>query len=155
MSEIHVNIGQVKLGKGDVTLKALLGSCVGIGILWPEANRCALAHCLLPLNPVPSFAIDARFVDQAIPSLLALLKARPENFGQLKAVVAGGGNMTSPSGREVGELVGENNSRVALKLLKERGIPIVHVDVGGEEGRRISVNCRDFTFEIQPIPRII
>ncbi|MBX3041147.1 MAG: chemotaxis protein CheD, partial [Bdellovibrionaceae bacterium] len=93
---LDVHIGEVKVARNGETLKAILGSCVGIGLIWRRRGLCGLAHCLLPKSPVPTFVIGARFVDQAFPSLLALLKAHPEDYPELELILVGGGNMTNP-----------------------------------------------------------
>ncbi|MEJ0004348.1 MAG: chemotaxis protein CheD [Pararobbsia sp.] len=51
--EVVVRIGEAKAASHGV-LKATLGSCVGIGLLWRARQRCALAHCLLPESPSPN-----------------------------------------------------------------------------------------------------
>ncbi len=45
---INVHIGEIKIGKGNQVLHTLLGSCIGIGLLWPSQRLYGLAHCLLP-----------------------------------------------------------------------------------------------------------
>ena len=70
--EINVHIGEVKIATSDTILRALLGSCVGVAILWPERNIFGLAHCLLARSPDKEFKVGARYVDQAIYSLLSL-----------------------------------------------------------------------------------
>ncbi|MGA7816957.1 hypothetical protein [Caballeronia sp.] len=53
-----VRIGEVKTAGRDVILRATLGSCVGIGVLWRSRGLYALAHCLLPDAP-PGEVSDA------------------------------------------------------------------------------------------------
>ncbi len=154
MTEVNVHIGEIKIAKKGETLKALLGSCVGIAFLWPQKNVCGLSHCLLPINPAPSFAIDGRYVTQAIPSLLALMKIRPENYPEIHAVVAGGGNMTSPGTNNSEDLIGAVNFSVAEAEIKKLGIKLIGKDGGGEEGRKIIIFANNFTFRIDKIPRI-
>lgn len=153
--DIHVHIGEVKTGKGDDKLQALLGSCVGIALLWPNKNIYGLAHCLLSESPKKSFVISGRYVDQAISSLLALMHIHKEDYSQIRAVVTGGGNMTMPEDTEPNKLVGATNVKVALKCLFELGIEIVHEETGGMEGRKITVHCSTGKYSIDKIPRTI
>ena len=152
--EINVGIGEVKLGRPGNQLRAILGSCVGIGFLWRSRRRIALAHCLLAEAPRPSSEISGRFVSQAIPSLLALLHARAENFHELEAIVAGGGNMTSSHVKDDSKLVGSVNAATALRELQRLGIRVIHQDTGGEVGRVIVLHGDTFEFEIQRLERI-
>lgn len=154
MTAINVHIGEVKIAKKGELLQAILGSCVGIGIIWKKNRICGLAHCLLPSNDVPTFNIGGRFVTQAIPSLIALMKIKPENIEEIAAVVAGGGNMTNPGASDPTDLVGSKNFETAILELGKLGIRIVHSESGGEEGRKIFVSSLDFSFRVEKIPRI-
>jgi len=152
---IDVHIGEVKIAKNGELLKAILGSCVGIGIIWKEKNICGLAHCLLAESPVPTFTIGGRFVDQAIRSLLACMKIRPENHESVELVIVGGGNMTNPGVSDSSDLVGATNFRVALREAENHGLRVVHSDGGGEEGRKIFIDASSFSYRVESIPRII
>lgn len=153
--EINVHIGEVKIAKNGETLKTILGSCVGIGFIWKKNSMSGLAHCLLAESPTKTFSIGGRFVDQAIPSLIALMKIRPEDLSDIEVIVAGGGNMTQPGAKNIDALVGSNNFTVALRELKKLGIKPICIDRAEEEGRKIVINSADGTFEIEPIPRIV
>ncbi len=149
-----VHIGEVKIAKNGEQLKAILGSCVGIGVIWRERNFCGLAHCLLPEGPARNFNIGARFVDQAYRSLLALMKIRPDDYSKIEIVIAGGGNMTSSSEKSNADLVGYNNFKMAISEAESRGLRIIFKDGGGLEGRKIIINSSDCSYSIEKIPRI-
>ena len=151
--EINVHVGEVKTGSGNQVLRALLGSCIGVAILWPERNIFGLAHCLLSKSPDKNFKVGGKYVDQAIHSLVKLMNITKEDFKKVKAVVAGGGNMTKPEGTESSRLVGHNNKKCALETLSELKIKVVHEDTGGTNGRRISINCDTGSFDVKAIPR--
>ncbi len=155
IKEINVHIGEVKIAKNGEILKTILGSCVGIGFIWKKRSMSGLAHCLLAESPIKTFNIGGRFVDQAIPSLIALMKIRPEDIPDIEVIVAGGGNMTQPGARNTEQLVGSNNFTVALRELKKLGIKPVRIDRAEEEGRKIIINSAESTFEIESIPRIV
>lgn len=155
MREVNVHIGEVKIARDGVVLKTILGSCVGIALLWKQGNVCGLAHCLLPQSPEKIFTIGARFVDQAIPSLLLMMKVKQEQYSELTAVIAGGGNMTSVTGNSKSEnLVGAKNFASAQALMKSLGIKILHSEAGGQEGRKMTVDSNTFAVDIKAIPRI-
>lgn len=152
---LNVHIGEVKIAKKGELLKAILGSCVGIGIMWKEKKICGLAHCLLAESPTCTFEIGGRFVDQAIRSLIALMKIRNEDLDEVEVVIIGGGNMTSPGATKIDELVGANNFKVALREAKKHGLRIIYSDGGGEVGRKIFVDASNCSFKLEKIPRII
>lgn len=150
-----VHIGQLKVVKNGELLKAILGSCVGIGVIWKEKGVCGLAHCLLPESPTPTFEIGARFVDQAIRSLIAMMKIRPQDLNSVTVVIVGGGNMTNPGATDSSDLVGANNFRAALSQAKKHNLKVMFAESGGEEGRRIFIDSSDFSYRVEKIPRII
>ncbi len=154
MKDINVLIGDVKKGAKGNKLHAILGSCIGIAFICKHNNQSGLAHCLLPNAPKTDFTINGKYVDQAIHSLLALMKIRREDYNHVQAVIAGGGNMTKPNSNSSDELVGDMNVESAVHCLKNLGIKIIHQETGGSNGRKISVDCTTGSFNICTIPRI-
>lgn len=151
---ISVNIGEVKVaGKGHA-LKAILGSCVGIAILWRAKGIFGLAHCFLPERGSSSATLGARFVSDAVPSLLKLLEAEVRDHRHLEAVVVGAGNMTKPNARPDEKLIGDLNAEAAKKYLEQAKIRIIHVEVGGKIGRRIVINCSNGSYFVDEIARM-
>ena len=151
--EFHVKIGEIKIGKSQDILKATLGSCVGIAFVWKDKNRFGLAHCLLPDAPASSLQLGAKYVSQAIPSLIAMMKLAPENFSELEVYVTGGGNMLERLAKKNSNHVGVQNADTAKRILKEMGFPLTQVEVGGDEGRQIIVDCATAKIQIRKIPR--
>ena len=139
--EIHVNIAEVKTGKSDDMLKATLGSCVGIAFLWKEKGIYGLAHCLLPESTEQNFGIGAKYVTQAIPSLIALMKIDKSDVRKIEVILAGGGNMMAQLSAHNQNHIGTQNIEAARKNLKAQGFRIKREEVGGVEGRQIFIDC--------------
>jgi chemotaxis protein CheD len=152
---VDVHIGQIKIAKNGELLKAILGSCVGIGFIWEAKGICGLAHCLLPESPSPTFEIGGRFVDQAVRSLIALMKVKHEYLNAVSVVIVGGGNMTSPGATDSSNLVGFNNFKTAINEAKKHCLKVVYSEGGGEEGRKIFIDGSNYSYRIEKIPRII
>ena len=76
------------------------------------------------------------------------------DYKDIRAVVAGGANMTRQGAEKTNELVGYSNAQAALSILDERNIIVVHQDTGGSEGRKMSIRCSDGEFQVRSIPRI-
>ncbi len=140
-NDIHVKIGEIKVGRHGDILKATLGSCVGIAFIWREKNRFGLAHCLLPEAHEVSTILTGKFVSQAIPSLMILLKVQAEDIKEIEVYIAGGGNMMSQLARKNVDHVGTLNLMAARKYLKEKGFKFKELDSGGDVGRQIVVDC--------------
>ena len=149
----YVHIGEVKVGRGEDVLHALLGSCVGIALLCPSKKVYGLAHCLLPESPKITVNIGARYVDQAIKSLLLLMGIKKAQYSEVQAVLAGGGNMTKPQSANEEDLIGSINVNKAIECLKTAGIPIICQDIRGITGRKISLHCGSEKYEIKRISR--
>ena len=135
----HVNIGELRVGARTDQLQALLGSCVGIALLWKKRGRCGLAHCLLPESPLPPTELGARYVSQAVPSLLRLMGACVADYADIDVVVAGGGNMLSACSARF--QVGQQNIDAAQKHLRLHGLNVRFAEVGGKCGRTLTVDC--------------
>ena len=148
---IQVAMGELRLARNGETLAALLGSCVGIGMLWPRKNSAALAHCLLPQSPEVGVRHGARYVNQAIPSLLTLLGVRREERSEIVVILAGGANMFGPAGVSSG--VGASNIAAAHKILDEYGMPAQHEATGGRRGRTIRLDGSDNSYSINKVDR--
>lgn len=153
-NEIHAQIGEVKIGRSGEFLHALLGSCIGIGFLHRDEGIYALSHCLLSKAPNLTDEISARYVDQAIHSMIKLVGVTPENRRRVHVFIAGGGNMTKPDQSQDQQLVGCVNSDFAKKTLREHRLRLIHDDVGGRNARKVIVDCTTGEFTIKTIPRI-
>jgi chemotaxis protein CheD len=151
--EIQVRMCEVKVGQGNEVLRATLGSCVGIGLLWKQRGIYGLAHCLLPEAPEPSGGIGAKYVTEALPSLLSLMEITPSRMAQVEAVIAGGACMVQHQTPPRHGLIGEQNARTAQRLLAATGIRVVHVDVGGECGRQLLIDCAQNHYVVRTIGR--
>jgi chemotaxis protein CheD len=153
--EIQVHMCAIGIGTGHDLLRATLGSCVGIGLLWRERAIYGLAHCLLPDAPNRPDGIGANYVTQAIPSLLALMQVQRGSHDALEAVLAGGANMVHYVRRPSHPPIGEQNVRTAQQLLEALGVRVVHADVGGECGRQLLIDCQQHTFVVKKFARTL
>lgn len=136
---LHVNIGELRVGARTDQLQALLGSCVGIAMLWKKRGRCGLAHCLLPETTLPHTELSARYVSQAVPSLLRLMGACVTDYPEIEVVVAGGGNMLDACSARF--QIGQQNIAAAHKHLQQYGLHVQFTDVGGKCGRTLTIDC--------------
>ena len=145
----HVGIGELKIGCRTGQLKALLGSCVGIAFLWKKRGRCGLAHCLLPETAVQPWESNARYVSQAVPSLLRLMGATAADYADIVVVVAGGGMMLEACSSRF--QIGQQNADAARKHLRLYGLKVLDCRVGGRTGRTLTVDCATCGYQIEEI----
>ncbi|MEM8729335.1 MAG: chemotaxis protein CheD [Pseudomonadota bacterium] len=154
LTSVPVQIGQVKIGREGHLLNAILGSCIGIGFLHPTQGIYGLAHALLAKSDGPTLKGRGRHVDQAIQSLLKMMDIRDEDRRKVRVVLTGGANMTMPPGTDPKRLVGSSNAGFARKAVRASGLRITHEDLGGENGRRIKIDCTQGSYAIEAIPRL-
>lgn len=145
----HVWTGQFEIGRDATVLTALLGCCVGIGMLWRRHGVSGLAHCLLPEGDGGDGLHAARYVSAAVPALLAALGAHREHYHEVEVVLAGGARMLRLPGGD--SAIGRRNILAAHAHLAARGLLVAHEDVGGYQGRRLSIDCARLAFSIERV----
>lgn len=134
-------IGELFVGDAPASILGL-GSCMAIALFDPRVRLYGLAHCLLPERGegAPPSRLPAKFIDDAIPALLAQLEARGARRSGMMAKLAGGATMFPVLGREVRPHIGERNIETAHRILRASGIPLAVEDVGGGEGRSVTAD---------------
>ena len=145
----HIWAGAFEVGCGDTVLTSLLGSCVGIAIVWRRKRRAALAHCLLGEAPPHEANAGARYVSTAIPAMLRALGARPEDYAQLEVIAAGGASLFGKAQLPV--TVGDKNIAALERSVQALGLRVVHQRLGGKQGCRITLRCKDMSFDIHDV----
>lgn len=145
-SKLHVQIGQVKVGRAGQSLHAILGSCIGLGLLFPPKGIFGLAHCLLPKAFSQVSEPGGRHVDQALETLVSMMELSQRELRRTQAIVVGGANMTMPADTDPDRLVGSLNARSAYQAVRARGMRNIHEDVGGLMGRQVTIDCTSGEF---------
>ncbi|WP_329740495.1 chemotaxis protein CheD [Dyella sp. A6] len=151
--EIQVHMCKVAVGRPGDVLRATLGSCVGIGFLWRDGGMCGLAHCLLPSTSASPLHIGAKYVTEALPSLLTLMRLQPRHYRAVDAVIAGGASMVERISAPFHEAIGDANAKAARDGLARLGIRLVADDTGGKHGRQITIDCANYTSSVRFIDR--
>jgi len=151
----QVAMGQLSVGTHEEQLQALLGSCIGIGFIWKKGGCCGLAHCLLPEAPAGGSAgersVGARYVSQAVPSLLRLMGARVVDYPDIEVVLAGGASMFGPSTSQSRLQVGKKNVEAAQKYLEQCGLHVSFCALGGRRGRQLLIDCAHHSYAVTEV----
>lgn len=135
----RVGIGEARIGGRGDCLRATLGSCVGLCLVWPERRRFVLVHVLLPESAAARRPGPAtRFADTAVPFALSALDLPRRRPTGLVAFVAGGAAMCT--GRDQQHQVGAENVAQLLRALKRAEVPIAGRDLGGAAARQLVVD---------------
>lgn len=157
MSEINVHIGELKTGKKGDVLKAILGSCIGVGILWKSNNLYGLIHCLLP-KPISEDTKSkdenpAKYVSEGLPLLIKQMQITDFDLPAVEVVLVGGGNMNSTNEKSK-YLIGDLNAQEALQIINKYGLKLAYQETGGNQGYKINIDCSTGKYNINRIPRI-
>ncbi|MEG0883429.1 MAG: chemotaxis protein CheD [Janthinobacterium sp.] len=145
----HVGMGQLSVGTHGEQLQALLGSCIGIGFIWKNGPCCGLAHCLLPEAPGADNALGARYVSQAVPSLLRLMGVRQADYADIDVVLAGGASMFGPRNGRL--QIGRQNAEAAQKYLDQCGLHVSFCALGGRHGRQLLIDCAKHSYVVTDV----
>jgi chemotaxis protein CheD len=141
-----VDIGEARVHRCPDRLVAVLGSCVGIALFDPSTRIGGLAHVVMPKSP-HNGSQPLRYVDTAVPLLLAQLEREGAHLPRLQAKLAGGasGLVGNPPCFQTGT----DNIFAARECLARAGIPILAEHVGGRTGRKIIMDLRSFRVSVQ------
>ena len=133
-----VPMGEICIAAAPAVLRTVLGSCVGLALYDPHVRVGGLAHIVLPESRGEN-ASAGKFADTAVPALIEELIKRGAKKSSLSARLAGGARMFKVVSMKN---IGEMNAVAVRRLLAERFIPIVQEDLGGEKGRRMTLNVQ-------------
>jgi chemotaxis protein CheD len=134
---IKVGIADLAVGDDESQLSTSgLGSCVGIALYDDRAGVAGLAHAMLPEGVGKDD--EAKYVDTAIPALIARMEAAGAKRRRLRAKLAGGSTMFEFNSTD--RSVGDRNVTAAHETLSDLGIPLDAEDVGGDHGRSLELD---------------
>jgi len=141
---VSVAIGQWAVAAAPVRIRTLLGSCVGVVLYDRVVKIGGLAHVVLP---EARGAIDhpGKYADTAIPGMIIDFDRRlgGNAKSRLVAKLVGGARMfqvSSTKDPNSGLNIGQRNQEAIERILAELRIPILARDLGGEAGRRMTLD---------------
>ncbi len=146
-------IGVMHITHGEESLKAILGSCVGIGIFWKKRKIYTLSHCLLAESSNAAGELNAKYVSDAVPLMLQAMGNYGRDRFQLEAVVVGGGTMLQAHGNASAEMIGPNNLRAATKHLTDHNVSIKHMEDAGSLASQLIIDGKTGLYKVVLIPK--
>jgi chemotaxis protein CheD len=118
-------------------IRTLLGSCVGVVLYDRQAKVGGVAHVLLP-DSRGATDHPGKYADTAIPALLADLRKLSPYVRPVAKLVGGASMFAVNSGSA--PAIGQSNREAVESLLGRLGITIIARDLGGEAGRRLTLD---------------
>lgn len=135
-----IGIADYKISKSPAQMVTLgLGSCVGICIYDVEKKIGGFAHILLPSKKDYNIKSDTdlKYADVALPKMIEEMINLGCQIKNLRAVIAGGGNMFSDNEKNIKNTIGYKNQEAVRVILKNYRIPLVCDDTGGNMGKTV------------------
>lgn len=128
-------------------IRTVLGSCIGIALYDLKAGVGGMAHVMLPEATGPTES-PGKFADTGVDSLLQDVLKGGASRSRLLAKIAGGAAMFGAAS-DTG--IGARNAKAVMERLKKHEIKLVAHEVGGNKGRRMSLNPQTGDVEVQVI----
>lgn len=147
-------IGGMCITNGEDTLKAVLGSCVGIAIFWRKRKLYCLSHCLLADSSSGIRELNAKYVSDAIPLMLQAMENTGRQRFELEAVVVGGGTMLQEHGNCNAVKIGPDNLEAARKHLAMHNVSLAYLKNAGKFASQIIVDGLQGSYEVVLIPKL-
>ena len=137
---ILAQTGEVKTGsKNDILKSSPIGSCVVVVLFDEKVDAGGMAHIMLPGKaPEKKNTVPARYAENAIEKLLKQLKELGLRKNQIKAVIAGGGNVL----KRKGDMIGKHNLNAVYHLLELNNIPVLAKSVGGTNRKSVRFDIK-------------
>lgn len=137
--ESLVGMGQIVAATPPRQMKAIVGSCIALGLHHPRMKMGVLAHIVLP-DSAGRGGLPGKFADTAVPRMLEMFKEAGVPTHNLTAKLAGGANMFGGAGPLQ---IGDANVEAVVQALRHAGLRVAAQDVGGNRGRRVTFECTD------------
>ncbi|OGL43825.1 MAG: hypothetical protein A2161_10850 [Candidatus Schekmanbacteria bacterium RBG_13_48_7] len=145
MKEKKVTLSQIVVAHVPTILKTSeLGSCIAITLFDKQKKIGALGHILLPHEDTgnkKTLSNSGKFADSAIKKMVTKMQKAGCDLKQIRAKIIGGAMFFRSSGtadkNPENASIGRENVKTAKIILKQFGIPVIALDVGGDFGRRI------------------
>ena len=144
-TDIKVGIADLNLVLDPGSIMTIgLGSCIGIALYDRNLKVAGLAHIMLPdSTQFKNNTNPMKFADLAIPILIEKMEEQGCKKRNLIAKIAGGASMFNFSDKSIISDIGKRNAEAVKKTLKDKLIPIVAEETGGNKGRTMILQAND------------
>lgn len=122
----RVGIGEIAAGRGVLTLRTVLGSCISVCLYDPVARIGGMNHILVPGST--SSSCGTRCGSQAMESLIRAVIGFGGDRSRLVAKMFGGANVLPIAKTPT---IGELNAKFVHEYLSAEQIPLVGKRIGG------------------------
>lgn len=142
---VNVGIAEIQVARTPHILRTTLGSCIGIVLYQPDIKLGAISHIMLARDPVGRDRLKnpGKYGETALPLLVKMFEDEGAKPGTYSARIFGGASMFKNISSNFLQNIGENNISLVREYLQAQKIPVLVEDVGGHDGRTISLFLDD------------
>ncbi|PJZ70665.1 chemotaxis protein CheD [Leptospira perolatii] len=142
---INIGIADLQGGQSPAVLRTTLGSCIGVVLYSPDKKVGAMAHIMLAADPSGKDSVKnpLKYATTSLPELIKKMAELGCHKGEYFARLFGGASMFKGMSSSFLQNIGEQNISMAKEFLEKEKIPLLVEDVGGNEGRTISLYLDD------------
>ena len=156
MAENSIVLGMADLMVVPAPVKLItlgLGSCIGLVVYDSFAKVAGMAHIMLPTSRgLSSSEKVGKFADTAVPAIIEEMLKKGATRGRIKAKIAGGAQMFALPGMSADFLtVGAKNVNETMARLRRLGIALVASDTGGNKGRTIEFDTKNWMLKVKTL----
>jgi len=148
MERVSLLPGELCVAEEPVLMATLLGSCVAVCVYNRSTGMAGMNHYLRDCRQESKDSYG-KYGDTSTTYLIKRIMEKDKTPGHCEAKIFGGCGFKGNVG--FGANIGADNIVIARSVLKGFNIPIIEEDVGGEQGRRIYFNTKDFTVQVRAI----
>ncbi|MFC1523560.1 chemotaxis protein CheD [Thermodesulfobacteriota bacterium] len=139
---VFLKPAELWIGTEPVEITTLLGSCVAVTMYNKRFGLAAICHATLPeISPDESCNDDTerfKFVRCVIPWMHENFNTRGVKPNEIDVKLFGGATqLTQNNHRFQGHSIGIKNIKLAKELIRQEGLKLSSVNVGGSKGRKI------------------
>ena len=128
----HLEPGYIFASAEPALISTVVGTCVAVCIHDRRLKAGGMNHYFYP-KPGRGENTTAKFGNVAIHALIRMMIRLGSRIEDMEAQIFGGGSRLMDDSSSTGK----KNLKIARKILKKRGIPVVSEDTGGIKGRRV------------------
>ena len=133
----HLQPGYIFTSLEPALVTTVVGTCVAVCLHDRRLKSGGVNHFFFPkagrqTRPTPQYG------NVSVPALIRMMVSQGSRIEDLEAQIFGGGWRSLSDSSSVGA----KNIKMAHKILKKKGIPIVSEDTGGIMGRRVVFHTR-------------
>jgi len=153
MRRVYLQQGEVLVTHESLVVQTTLGSCVAVVIHDPVTKLAGMCHAVMPEACGPQDQ-SLRYVDRAVPHLLARFARNGVPSERLQIKVIGGSTTASRQQQSPRYTpIGPRNVDVALSQLSRYGVRVAAQDTGGAKGRRLLFDTSSGTVFVHALVR--